>query len=164
MENENIVDNEEITIIKTDEGAKDGQNKCPKCGATDISLNTKTGKLRCNFCRHEFEPEKIEKMEKDISKLHGEIMGSGAQEMSADENDVVTFKCSSCGAEVVVDTAKSTQARCHWCRNTLSVNQQIPNGAVPDTVLPFKISKNEAKESIEKKHTNTKKETQRGKK
>ena len=28
---------------------KDGQNKCPKCGATDISLNTKTGNLRCNY-------------------------------------------------------------------------------------------------------------------
>ena len=28
-----------------------------KCGATDISLNVKTGKLRCNFCRHEFNPE-----------------------------------------------------------------------------------------------------------
>ena len=63
---------------------------------------------------------------------------------------MVTFKCSSCGAEVVVDTAKATQARCHWCRNTLSVNQQIPNGAVPDTVLPFSVPKKEAKEAIEK--------------
>ena len=51
-------------IIKTDIDAKDGQNKCPKCGATDISLNSKTGKLRCNFCRHQFEPEKLETMEK----------------------------------------------------------------------------------------------------
>ena len=140
----------EPTVIKTDEGAKDGQNKCPKCGATDISLNTKTGKLRCNFCRHEFEPQKLDSMEKDISELKGEIMGSGAQDIVADTNDVVTFKCSSCGAEVVVDTASSTQARCHWCRNTLSVNQQIPNGAVPDTVLPFKVTKNDAKECIEK--------------
>ena len=35
----------ETTVIKTDVGAKDGQNKCPKCGATDISLNPRTGKL-----------------------------------------------------------------------------------------------------------------------
>ncbi len=138
------------TIIKTDEGAKDGQNKCPKCGATDISLNIKNGKLRCNFCRHEFEPEKLDVMESDISKLDKEILGSGAQDIIADAKDVITFKCSSCGAEVVVDTEKSAQARCHWCRNTLSINQQIPNGAVPDTVLPFKVPKNEAKESIEK--------------
>lgn len=158
-ENESVVENQEeisqvqennATVIKTDVDAKDGQNKCPKCGATDISLNPKNGKLRCNFCRHEFEPEKLDAMEKDISKLEGEIVGSGATNIIADTNDMVTFKCSSCGAEVVVDTAKATQARCHWCRNTLSVNQQIPNGAVPDTVLPFSIPKKEAKETIEK--------------
>ena len=150
-EEENIeMQENSATVIKTDSSAKDGQNKCPKCGATDISLNTKNGKLRCNFCRHEFEPEKLDVMEKDISKLEGQIVGSGATNIIANTNDMVTFKCSSCGAEVVVDTTQATQARCHWCRNTLSVNQQIPNGAVPDTVLPFSVPKKEAKESIEK--------------
>lgn len=66
-------------------------------------------------------------METDIHNLQGEIMASGTQDIAQDTKDVMTFKCSSCGAEVVIDTAESTQARCHWCRNTLSVNQQIPN-------------------------------------
>ena len=140
---------DEPTIVQTDVGAKDGQNKCPKCGATDISLNVNTGKLRCNFCRHEFEPIKVEGLQTDISKLEGQIIGSGAQDIVADTNDVVTFKCSSCGAEVVIDTASSTQARCHWCRNTLSINQQIPNGSVPDVVLPFQMKKDVAKKQIE---------------
>ena len=139
----------EAKVVKTDVNAIDGQNKCPKCGATDISLNVKNGKLRCNFCRYEFEPEKMDNMEQDISKLEGEIIGSGASDIIADTNDMVTLKCSSCGAEVIVDTAQVTQARCHWCRNTLSINQQIPNGAVPDTVLPFSITKKDAKDSIE---------------
>ena len=137
-------------VVQTDVGAKDGQNKCPKCGATDISLNTKTGKLRCNYCRHEFEPEKVEGLETDIDNLIGEIVGSGTQDIQKDFDNMMTFKCSSCGAEVVIDTSEATQARCHWCRNTLSVNQQIPNGSVPDVVLPFKLSKNEAKIEIEK--------------
>lgn len=145
MEEEN-----EKNIIKTDVGAKDGQTKCPKCGATDISVNTKTGKLRCNFCRHEFEAEKFDSMETDIENLEGEIIGSGASDIIADTNDMITLKCTSCGAEVVIDTASSTQARCHWCRNTLSINEQIPNGAVPDTVLPFSVSKKDAKDAIEK--------------
>lgn len=145
----NPILNNEPRIVKTDEGAKDGQNKCPRCGSTDISINAKTGKLRCNFCRHEFEPEKIQGMETDITKLEGEIMGSGTQDIVEDTQNIMTFKCSSCGAEVVIDTSESTQARCHWCRNTLSVNQQIPNGAVPDVVLPFHLTKAEAKEQIE---------------
>ena len=142
--------NNQQKIVKTDEGSIDGQNKCPMCGATDISLNTKTGKLRCNFCRHEFEPEKIQGMETDITKLKGEIIGSGTQDIAEDAQNILTFKCSSCGAEVVIDTSESTQARCHWCRNILSVNQQIPNGAVPDVILPFNLTKAEAKELIEK--------------
>lgn len=140
----------ENTVIETDENLLDGQNKCPKCGATDISLNSQTGKLRCNFCRHEFVPEKIDSMEKDISKLSGKSIGSGAADISFDEKDVLTLKCTSCGAEVIIDTSVSAQARCHWCRNTLSINNKLPNGAIPDAVLPFKISKNDAKNEIEK--------------
>ena len=139
----------EPIIVQTDTGAKDGQNKCPKCGATDISLNINKGLLRCNYCRYEFEPEIVTGLETDLSKLEGQIIGSGAQDIVADANDVLTFKCSSCAAEVVIDTASATQARCHWCRNTLSVNQQIPNGAIPDIVIPFKVRKEEAQAQIE---------------
>ena len=150
MQESNLQDTVSVTIIKTDVGNKDGQNKCPKCGSTDISLNVNNGHLRCRFCRYEFEPEKVEGLETDISNLKGQIIGSGAQDIVADSNDILTFKCSSCGAEVVIDTASSTQARCHWCRNTLSVNQQIPNGSVPDVVLPFIVEKSVAKSEIEK--------------
>lgn len=54
-ENESVVENQEeisqvqennATVIKTDVDAKDGQNKCPKCGATDISLNPKKWKIK----------------------------------------------------------------------------------------------------------------------
>lgn len=138
------------TVIKTDVDAKNGQDKCPRCGSTDISTDANTGKLRCNFCRYEFELEKLTGMVDDISQLHGQVIGSGAQDMVASSNDVLTFKCSSCGAEVVIDTASSTQARCHWCRNVLSVNQQIPNGGIPDVVLPFNVSRDIAKLEIEK--------------
>ena len=141
---------EETKEVKTDVGAKDGQNKCPKCGATDIVLSVGKGKLKCNFCRHEFEPEKLEGLEKDLSKLEGQVIGSGAKDIIADTKDIITLKCSSCAAEVVIDTASSTHARCHWCRNTLSINEQIPNGAVPDTVLPFSIKKDDARKEIEK--------------
>ncbi|MFI3307383.1 MAG: TFIIB-type zinc ribbon-containing protein [Mycoplasmatota bacterium] len=139
---------ETFTIIKTDEGEENGQDKCPKCGATDISANPKTGKLRCNFCRCEFEPEKVEST--DISELSGINLGSGTQDIAADSESMVTLKCESCGAEVVIDTNEAMQSRCHWCRNTLSLNSQIPNGSVPDMVLPFSLPKDDARTIIEK--------------
>lgn len=148
--NNNNLENTEPTIIKTDTGSKNGQDKCPRCGSTDIETNTNTGKLRCNFCRHEFDFEKVVGMVTDISQLQGQVMTSGAKDIMGDPKDVLTFKCSSCGAEVVIDTSSALQARCHWCRNTLSVNEQIPNGSIPDVVLPFNINKDTAKIEIEK--------------
>ena len=139
-----------VKIVQTDTDAKDGQNKCPKCGATDISLSAKSGNLRCNYCRFEFPAQKVEGLETDISNLTGEVIASGSSDISEDANNIITLKCSSCGAEVVIDTANAPQARCHWCRNTLSINQQIPNVSIPDTVLPFKLSKEEAQSEIEK--------------
>ena len=140
---------ERTTVINTESNLHDGQNKCPRCGATDISLNPSNGKLRCNFCRFEFEPETTAQKEPDISQIRGRIIGSGAADIAQDANNIITLKCESCGAEVVIDTEESAQARCHWCRNTLSINHQIPNGAVPDTVLPFKISKKDSRTAIE---------------
>ena len=139
----------DVTVVQTDTDAKDGQIKCPKCGSTDIQTNSRTGKLRCSFCRHEFEPQLLE-TEEDVSSLEGVRMGSGAQDRAADANDVITLKCESCGAEVVIDTASANQARCHWCRNMLSINHQVPNGAVPDAVLPFAVSKDDARAEIER--------------
>lgn len=146
---ENVISTDE-KIIKTDVGAKNGQDKCPKCGATEITLNERIGKLRCDFCRFEFEPKKVEELESDITKIEGQIIGSGATDIVASTDEVMTFKCSSCGAEVVIDTSSKLQARCHWCRNILSVNEQIPNGSIPDVVLPFSVTKDTAKGDIEK--------------
>lgn len=124
-----------------------GQDKCPKCGATDITLNTNNGNLRCNFCRYEFQPI-ITNNNEDIFELNTEIISSGSDKIDNDSNDLITLKCQSCGSEVVIESKQAYQSRCHWCRNILSINHQIPNGTIPDKVLPFKISKNQAQNII----------------
>jgi len=143
-------DTPEFKVVETNAGAEDGQNKCPKCGDTDIELKIGSSLLRCNFCRHEFEPERAVGLDTDLSQLEGTIVGSGTLNIAADADDILTLKCSSCGAEVVIDTNESMGARCHWCRNTLSIAQQIPNGSVPDMVLPFSVAKNDAQAEIDK--------------
>jgi len=140
-------------VFHTDDDAKDGLTKCERCGATEISLNIATGMLRCGFCRHEFSTQNAAEafnLDTDIASLEGTLMGSGSSDIIPSAEEVLTFKCTACGAEVVIDTNNSTQARCHWCRNTLSMNQQVPNGAVPDMILPFSINKESAVERIAK--------------
>jgi len=126
---------------------KDGQNHCPKCGATEIRQRPGTDVLICLFCRNEWHGERVEEafgFGEGIDQLSGTVIASGAQDIAADAASLMTFKCTGCGAEVMVNTETAMTARCHWCRHVFGVNEQVANGAVPDAVLPFRIKKDDA--------------------
>ena len=125
-----------------------GENRCPDCGASDVTLDIKKGLLKCNYCGKEFSTKEIEDKEKEAKNIVGVKKGSGTKDITND-NDMITLKCGGCGAEVVINTKENTNARCHWCRSILSINSQIDNGSIPDEVLPFKIEKKDAQEKIQ---------------
>jgi DNA-directed RNA polymerase subunit RPC12/RpoP len=139
------------TIDTQNERLDDGVNRCPRCGATEIQLRPSVGKLVCLFCRHEWSEALIEETipEGDLTALKGTTIGSGASDIDTGADTLMTMKCAGCGAEVVVNTEEQMGARCHWCRHVLTVNEQVPNGAVPDAVLPFKITHDEAMARID---------------
>lgn len=137
------------TILNTNTNGKIGQDKCPKCGSTYISYDFEKQSLVCEHCLSVIKSEKLEGLIEDISTLKGFYIAKGGETIDKSVSNILTYKCSSCGAEVVVDTSKTTQNRCHWCRNMLSINMQIPNGAIPDLILPFKLTKKNAKGHIE---------------
>ena len=140
--------NEDIEIVETGKGLTNLKNQCPNCGARELKFNEKLGKIYCLFCESTFEAKELDGIEKELSKLSKKRVGSGARDIKSDFNDIITFKCPGCGAEVVVDTKTSTQARCHWCHGVLTINERIENGSVPDAILPFKIQKEEAMNAI----------------
>ena len=127
---------------------KNGLNRCPNCGSTDTTLDVKSGELKCNFCRAHFKGNKINAYG-GVEDLKGDVVGAGAGDIIPDEKIILTLKCPACGAEVVINTEEVTSARCHWCRHNLSVNEKLPNGAVPDLVLPFKTEKKFAEGKID---------------
>jgi ribosomal protein S27E len=141
------------SVIETQTGGKDGLVRCAKCGSTDIGFSVAKASLYCNFCRFEWQSESAVdayNLNTPVHELRGIHIGSGSAEIIPDVSQIVSFKCSACGAEVVIDTEHAMQARCHWCRHTLSVQEQIPNGAVPDAVLPFSLPKEVAMQNIQK--------------
>ena len=140
-----------VAIDTASDELKDGQNHCPKCGATDIKQRPGTDLLICLFCRNEWHGEGVEEafgLGEGLDDLKGTIIASGAQAIAADAKALMTFKCTGCGAEVTVNTQTNMTARCHWCRHVFGVNEQVANGAVPDAVLPFKVKKEHAVERI----------------
>ena len=126
---------------------KDGLNRCPKCGSTEIRQKPGTDLLICLYCRNEWHGVSVEEafgLGEGIDQLKGTIIASGAQDIAADAASLMSFKCTACGAEVTVNTESAMTARCHWCRHVFGVNEQVANGAVPDAVLPFHIKKDDA--------------------
>jgi len=138
------------TIATQNERLDDGVNRCPQCGATEIQLRPSAGLLVCLFCRHEWSEARLDETfaNDDIASLRGTTVGSGASDIDTGTDSLITMKCAGCGAEVVVNTAEQMGARCHWCRHVLTVNEQVPNGAVPDAVLPFKTTHDDAMKII----------------
>ena len=126
---------------------RDGLNHCPKCGSTEVRQRAGSDRLICLYCRHEWAATRVEDafgLGEGIADLRGTQIASGARDIEADAASLRSFKCGGCGAEVVINTDTAMTARCHWCRHVLGVNEQIANGAVPDAVLPFHISKDDA--------------------
>ena len=55
MTTDSVGNNNEPVVVKTDVGAKDGQQKCPKCGAYLIKVEgqIKCSGKRCDYVRDE---------------------------------------------------------------------------------------------------------------
>jgi Zn finger protein HypA/HybF involved in hydrogenase expression len=136
-----------VAIDTSAEELKDGLNRCPKCGSTEIRHKPGSDLLICLYCRNEWHGTRVEEeygLGEGLDQLKGTIIASGAQNIAADAAVLMSFKCTGCGAEVTVNTESEMTARCHWCRHVFGVNEQVANGAVPDAVLPFHIKKEDA--------------------
>lgn len=126
---------------------RDGLNRCPKCGSTDIRLKLGSDLLVCQYCRNEWHGTRVEEafgLGEGLDQLRGTVIASGARDIQADTASLMSFRCTGCGAEVTINTESTMTARCHWCRHVFGINEQIANGAVPDAVLPFHIRKDDA--------------------
>lgn len=115
------------------------RDTCPKCGSSDIQLNIERGQLCCLFCRHFFSPNRFEEADEIAN-----IVYKGAEDIDTSDSKIITLRCEHCSAEVGFNLEDSSLARCHWCRNILSINNPVPSGAIPDAILPFGITREKA--------------------
>ncbi len=120
-----------------------GINVCPQCGSTELRVDVHTGKLMCAFCHTNID-EAVVGASEHIHELSGDTISTGASQIEQDTKHLVTFECKNCHEKIVFDANESATARCPWCRNVFVSMEQIPNGKMPDLVLPFKVTKQDA--------------------
>jgi len=118
------------------------ENKCPACNAS-ISFNPEIGKWKCEYCGSVFSLEEI-----NAANKKQETKSKQPEPEVVDEyNEYVSFKCNSCGAEIIAD--KETSATfCVYCGNTAILKSKLSGKFTPNKIIPFKTTKEQAIEAF----------------
>lgn len=143
--------------------------KCPNCGG-DLTFDPASGKYKCEYCLSSFTQEEAEKAnpdaaetaqsghEKENSARADEKTGTetaDAEEQQGMDGEAVIYTCPSCGAEIITD-ATTAATYCFYCHNPVVLKGRLSGEYMPDYVLPFCISREQATEKflsfVQKKH------------
>lgn len=120
------------------------ENKCPSCNAS-ISFDPKLGKWKCDYCGSEFTLEELNKYEHNASIDKKD--SSNNKDLVDDYNEYVSYKCKSCGAEIVADS-ETAATFCVYCGNTAILKSKLSGKFSPDKIIPFSTEKNQAIEAF----------------
>ncbi|MDO4940897.1 MAG: hypothetical protein Q4E33_04305 [Erysipelotrichaceae bacterium] len=125
------------------------QYKCPNCGAS-IPFDPGTQKLKCAHCGTEYDIETLQSMQ---AEENIDTDSFGWQEYTSqtidDESGQIVYVCPSCGGEVIGDKTTSS-CQCPYCGNNVIVEDKLKDIYKPDLVIPFKYTKEQAKQEFSK--------------
>ena len=131
--------------------------KCPACGGA-LSFDSGLQKLKCPYCDTEFEVEALRELDAVLqqeqpSDFTWESQPEG-QWSEEEARDLRSFVCQSCGGEIVGDL-NTAATRCPYCDNPVVMAGQFTGTLRPDLVVPFQLSKEQAKAALSR-HLNQK--------
>ena len=135
--------------------------KCPNCDG-ELIFDPSTQKYKCEYCVSIFTQEELDNMQHEES-TEVEVGASSACEAEAwnvdesvnecnsqsiDDRTETTanakiYTCPSCGAEIVTD-ATTAATFCYYCHNPVILGGRLEGAFLPDKIIPFEITKEEA--------------------
>lgn len=110
--------------------------KCLNCNA-GLEFNPPTQNWKCNYCFSEFTKEQLDDEFKQEETL------------SEDMPELDSYKCNSCGAELIADSTTSATF-CLYCKNPTVIKTRFSGKFKPKSVIPFKITQQQAKDIYKK--------------
>jgi len=117
---------------------KSGIVKCSSCGANMV-FNPTTQKLYCPHCGSEVEfvdDSKAEELDLAQSFYKGKVW---------DKNEVISFRCKNCGAEIVLNNGESASS-CPFCGTAHVEKIEEMKGLKPNGLIPFSFDDSKALE------------------
>ena len=123
---------------------------CKNCAGT-LTFDPSKQMLVCNMCHSAFRAEEVENSDKEIL------------EDKEGRREAKIYVCNHCGAEVELNESESSSF-CLFCGSPTIVFSRIAKTKRPDLIIPFKITRDEALETLEtylrKSHRLNKKQKQ----
>lgn len=124
---------------------------CKNCGA-ELYWDSNANCLKCEYCETEYQVSDFDSSDSHQADSQNTeqtktIPETAEEDMTAtddsDSLDLVIYKCSHCGAEIV--TARSTVATtCAYCGRAISMTDKLVNNFKPEAVIPFYINEKKA--------------------
>jgi DNA-directed RNA polymerase subunit RPC12/RpoP len=124
--------------------------KCPHCGAS-VEFDSATQNMKCPYCDSEFDVEALKNMDSrlDVQKPD-EFNWDNEHRDEWDESEqaqMSVYICHSCGAEIVSDE-NTAATECIYCGNPVVLSGRLSGALKPDYVIPFKLDKKAAKDTL----------------
>lgn len=107
--------------------------QCPTCGA-GLRFEIESQQMVCDYCHNHFDPTQItDNSTRDDAKTQPYF-------------DSYVYICPSCGAELVTTDKNDAIGFCQYCGGASMIFDKIRKEWRPDSVVPFKITKEQCKE------------------
>ena len=123
---------------------------CPAC-KTELNCDPSEKEASCPNCGAEFEVEALmayaaRKEEKQQDDMTWDTQ-AGGQWQQGETDGLRIYSCKQCGGEIVADeTTGATQ--CPYCDNPVVLSGHFAGALKPDLVIPFKVDKKKAIETL----------------
>jgi len=128
--------------------------KCPYCDG-ELIFDPASGQYKCEYCLSKFTQDELEKVAKEQGITTQSAGGQSGEDTSrqattvqnteeaAQSGEAVVYNCPSCGAEIVTD-ATTAATFCYYCHNPVILGGRLEGDYLPDKVIPFEITKEQA--------------------
>lgn len=131
--------------------------KCPCCGGI-IEFDSGSQMMKCPYCDTTFDPSALLEMDEALNNHEPDQLEWETPQSQFDDAEISgmsVYSCHSCGGEIIAD-ATTGATHCPFCGNPVVLTSAFSGALKPDLIIPFKLSKDDAKAAL-KKHMSGKK-------
>lgn len=122
--------------------------KCPSCGGV-VEYNPNNQQMTCPYCQTTYEVSVLKEYNEAIQPEDIKEEEFAFQNEELLEDGLSFYRCESCGGEIITEETTGATS-CPFCGNPVIIPTAFTGILKPDLVIPFKLSKQKAVESLTK--------------